>query len=287
MSRVIVVGISVGAIYGLLALGIVLVYKTTRVLNFAQGELGTFAVYIAWWLIERQNQPWAVGAVTAIIAVTAIGLAFERLVIWPNIDAPRSSLLIATVGLGLFLYGLEVGLFGTSPEFLMPPVGGCGIEVAGVCVTPIRLFALGVNLALGLGFLYLLKRTTFGLGVLAAADDPVTVRLMGIRLSRISMFAWGSAAALAAVSGLILVPAIGTFTPFALTLFFLRGLAAALLGGLTSLPGAFLGGLGIGIGEALLQEGFPTSAGIVEAGLFALVLVIILLRPQGLLGRAT
>ncbi|HEX9712020.1 MAG TPA: branched-chain amino acid ABC transporter permease [Actinomycetota bacterium] len=282
--QTLVVGISVGAIYGLLALGIVLVYKTTRVLNFAQGELGTFAVYIAWALITKSDWPWAAGALAAIFAVTAIGLAFERFVIRPNVDAPRLTLVIATVGLGLALYGLEVGIWGLSPQLLAPPVTGCGLDLANVCVPPVRLFAMGTTLALGLGLLLLLKRTTFGLGVLAAAHDPTTVRLMGVRLSHISMFAWGSAAALAALSGLILLPAIGTFTPFALTLFFLRGLAAALLGGLTSLTGAFIGGIAIGVLEAGLQNAFPTASGIVEAGLFGVVLAVLLLRPRGILG---
>jgi branched-chain amino acid transport system permease protein len=281
---IIIIGISVGSIYGLLALGVNLVFKTTRVLNLSLAEMGTFATYLAWQFVDQWGWPWAVGAPLAIAIVTGIGLLFERFVIRPNIDAPRLALVIATVGLGLLLYGLEIGIWGLSPQFLTSPLGNRGPDVFGVNIHPLRLLALILNVAIGLGLMMLLRRTTFGLGVLASAHDPVTIRLMGIRQSRISMFAWGGAAALAALTGLILLPAIGTFIPLDMTLKFPRILAASLLGGLTSLPGAFVGGLSIGVMEAFLQDQFPAASGEVELALFAVVLAVIMLRPRGLLG---
>ncbi|MFA5890711.1 MAG: branched-chain amino acid ABC transporter permease [Actinomycetota bacterium] len=286
MTRALVIGVSVGAIYGMLALGITLVYKTTRVLNFGLAEMGTFATYLTWQAVVRWHWPWVAGAPLAVLIVTLIGLAFERFVVRPNIDASRVSLLIATVGLSFLLFGLELGFWGPSPQLLPSPFRGSGPEILGVFVQPLRLFALGTTAVVGIGLMLLLKRTTFGLGVLAAAHDPITIRLMGVRLSRISMFAWGTSAALAAVTGIVLSPAVGTFFPFSLTFFFPRALAAALLGGLTSLPGAFVGGVAIGVLEASLQQAFPSTSGIVEAGLFAVVLSVLLLRPQGLLGKA-
>lgn len=286
MNETVVIGISVGAIYGLLALGICLVYKTTRVLNFGLAEMGTFATYIAWQCIVRWQMPWGIGALAGIATVTLIGLGFERFIVRPNIDASRVSLLIATIGLSLLLFGIEVGLWGNSPQLLPKPFRSAGPQILGVYVEPLRITALIFTAALGLGLVALLKRTTFGLGVLAAAHDPTTVRLMGVRVRHISMFAWGVSAALAGLTGIILSPAIGTFLPLSLTFFFPRALAAALVGGLTSLSGAFAGGMAIGLLEAGLQQVFPSTAGIVEAGLFGVVLAVLLFRPQGMLGRA-
>ncbi len=180
-----VLGIVEGGIYGLLAVGIVLVYRGSRVLNFAQGEIGTVALVVAWYLTTDRGYPWIVGAGAGILAAIAIGLAFERLVVRPMADSSRISVAVATVGLLLFLLALGFRVFGESPRTVPAPIAGLGLRVAGVIVSPTQLLSLAVTIAVGAALAVLLRKTDFGLGVLAAADDPTAVRLVGVSLSRV------------------------------------------------------------------------------------------------------
>lgn len=277
-------GLLLGGLYGLLAIGIVLVYKATRVLNFAQGEFGTFATYIAWALITKFKLPWVLGAFLALVAIGLIGFLIERFVIRPMLDGPKLSIAVATLGI-MSLFGFLELRWG--PRFLRPPIGGRGPHLFGIFVSPTKILVIMVALAVGGALFWFVKRTTFGLGLLASAEDPVAVRLMGIRLRHLSSFTWVTAAVLGGVAGILALTATGNFEAFAMTArFFVPALAAALLGGLTSLPGAFLGGISVGILQAVLRGAVPSVTGIEEAGAFAVLLAILLLRPQGLFGRA-
>lgn len=287
MTRTIVAGIVNGGIYGLIALGIVLVYKGSRVLNFAQGEFGTFALFVAWWLVDKRGMPWLVGAAAGVIVAVAIALFFERLVVRRMIDASRLSVAVATVGLFLLLIALEVVIWSESLLLLRPPLPGLGVRVLGFYVSPSAMLALGTVVLVGIGLAAFLRFTDFGLGVLAAAQDPVATRLVGVRLSRVSAFTWGAAGAIGAVSALLIEPIIGAFAPGSMTELFIRGLAAALVGGLTSLPGAFVGGILVGVLEALVQRQFiqSTFPGISAVMVMLLIIAVLLFRPGGVLAR--
>jgi len=282
-----VAGVVAGGIYGLLAVGIVLVYKGSRVLNFAQGELGTFALFVAWWFIDRNDFPWVAGAVLGVGASVAIALSFERLVVRRMVDASRLSVAVATVGLFLFLIALEAFVFSEALVVLGPPISGLGPKVFDFYVGPTSILSLVAVVAIAFGLAAFLRRTDFGLGVLAASQDPTMVRLVGVRLSRVSAFTWALAGGLGAVAALLIEPTIGVFAPGFMTQFFIRGLAAALLGGLTSLPGAFVGGLGVGLVEAFVGRAFVQSGvpGVRTMTVFALLVIVLLVRPAGLLGK--
>ncbi len=286
MIEAAVIGVVTGAIYGLIALGLVLVYKGTRVINFAQAEIGGAGLYLA-YICTSHGLPWGAAAVITIGAATLLGTGFERLIVRPMGSAPRLTIAVATVGLFFLLFSLEFYFFGQSPEFVAPPIAGRGIEVAGFFIGPMVLLSFAVIAALAAGLTAFLRYTDFGLAVLAAAQDATAVRLVGIRLGRVSMFTWGVAGGLSAVAALLIEPQIGTISPGAIgEPLFLGGLAAALLGGLTSLEGAFIGGVLVGVAQSeaqhlLLATGFPGIAAVV---LFAIVLLVLLLRPQGLLG---
>lgn len=288
MTQAIIVGLVSGGIYGLFALGVVLVYRGSGALNFAQGEIGTAGLFLAWWVVTDQGLPWILGALAAIVFGSLIGIGFERFVVRPMVGAGRVAVSIATVGLLGFLLAGEYQLFTASPRVLRGPVEGLGLEMAGAFVSPTQLIGLLVTVALGGGLAWFLKRTDFGLGVLAASQDPVTVRLVGVRVSRVSMFVWGTGAALGTIAALFVEPTIGVFQPgFGSSNLFLRGLAAAVVGGLTSLPGAFAGGLAVGLleevsGYLLIDSTIP---GVRVLTIFLLVLAVLVLRPQGLLGR--
>lgn len=288
MGQAIVSGLANGGIYALLAVGIVLVYKGSRVLNFAQGEMGTFGLFIAFWLIDVIHLPWFVGALGAIAVVGLIGFSFERIVVRNMGDAPRLSVAVATIGLLLLLFALELKLFGPSPRLLPPPFSGLGYEVFGFFISPTQIMALLTAVGLGIALAAFLRRTDFGLGVLAASQDGIATRLVGIRLGRVSSFTWTIAGAISAMAALLIAPTIGIFAAGFMTGLFVRALAAALLGGLTSLPGAFIGGVVVGVVEAVVGQRFVQSTfpGIQSVSVMVVIVLVLLLRPRGLFVRA-
>jgi branched-chain amino acid transport system permease protein len=286
VEQVLASGIGTGAVYGLFALGLVLVYKATRVLNFAQAEVGTFATYLVWVLLVRAHLPWPFALLIVMLAAAAIGLAFERAVVRPLLYAPRLTLVVATVAASLFFGALELKLWGASPRILPSPFHGSGLHVAHVFLTPPRLAALVLTAAVGFGFAWFFRRTTFGLALLASAQDPVGVRLTGIRLRHLSAFTWAVSTVLGAAAGIVIALSLGAFAEFFMARLMLLGFAAAILGGMTSLPGALAGGLAVGVGEAVVSHYWISVPGLVEALTFGIIVVVLLVRPQGLLGRA-
>ncbi|HVL81605.1 MAG TPA: branched-chain amino acid ABC transporter permease [Actinomycetota bacterium] len=287
MGETLVIGIVNGAVYGLIALGIVLVYKGSRVLNFGQGELGTFGLFVTWWLVVKQGMPWGVGALAGVAAAVAVALAFERLVVRRMGDAPRLSVAVATVGLFLFLLAAEAVVWREPQVVLRPPFSGLGPKILGYFVSPTQILALVAVAGIGLALAAFLRATDFGLGVLAAAQDPTMVRLVGVPLSRVSAFTWGLAGALGAMAAILIGPIFGAFAPGFMTRIFIWGLAAALLGGLTSLPGAFVGGIAVGIFDSAVQRVFLTGSvpGVPSIALLLVILAVLLFRPSGLLGK--
>ena len=288
MSQALISGLANGGVYALLAVGIVLVYKGSRVLNFAQGEMGTFGLFIAFWLIDKQNLPWFVGWAGAIAVVALIGFTFERIVVRNMADASRLSVAVATIGLLLFLFALELKIFGPSPQIMPPPIAGLGFEIAGFFVSPTQIMALFTALGLGVALALFLRKTDFGLGVLAASSDPSATRLVGIRVSRVSAFTWTIAGAVSALAALLITPTIGIFSAGFMTALFVRGLAAALIGGLSSLTGAFIGGVAVGVIEAVVGQRFVQSTfpGIQSVAVMVVIVLILLVRPGGLAARA-
>lgn len=284
--QAIVLGLIAGSIYALIAAGITLVYKGSRVLNFAQAEVGTLTLYVTYWVSSKHHQPWILGALASVVAAIAIGLLFERVVIRPMLTAPRLTVAVATIGLFSFCLAVELGLFAGSVYLIPPPIAHGGVRLAGVFVSSSQWLALGVVAVVAAGLAAFLRFTDFGLAVQASADDPVAAQLMGTPRGRISAFTWGTAGGLSAIAVLLIEPTVGVLTPGAFAGLFIGGLTAALVGGLTSLPGAFVGGLVVGIAEAEVKAHIVTSAipSVQTTAMLVIVLAVLLLRPQGLLG---
>ena len=285
MTDVVVTGIAAGAVYGLFALGLVLVYKATKILNFAQAEIGSFATFVAWGLIASWKLPWLLGVVVALLVAAALGLTFERAVVRPLIDAPRLTLVVATIGMGLLLAGLEFKLWGASPRIMPSPFHGSGLHVGHVVLPPPRLLALALTAVAAGASAWFFRRTTFGLAILAAAQDVIGVRLTGIRLRHLSAFTWGVSSVVGALAGIVIALSLGAFAPTFLNGIMLLGFAAAVLGGMTSLPGALIGGIVVGVTQAVVSHYWISVPGLVEAVMFGAIVTVLLLRPRGLLGR--
>lgn len=287
MLQTLVLGLIAGVIYALIAVGITLVYKCSRVLNFAQAEIGTLALYWTWWISGEHHLPWVVGALVTVLFAVAVGLGFERFFIRPIATAPRVTLAVATIGLLAFMASVELALFAGSIKQVPNPLTHGGFRVAGVVVGPSQELALIVVTVVALALAAFLRFTDFGLGVLASADDPVAAQLMGVSRAKVSAFTWGVAGALSAIAALLNEPTVGALAPGVFAGLFIGGLTAALVGGLSSLPGAFVGGIAVGIIEAEIKAHavYPSVPDLQYLAMLAMVLLILLFRPQGLLGR--
>lgn len=305
----IALGIMNGAVFGLVALGLVLVYKGTRVFNFAQGEFGTLAAYFLFYALAA-NIPYGLAIIIAVAGLAAVGLIIERILIRPLMNAPRITLLVATIALALLAVGFEIIFFRIEPRSLdsiiaaVGPSGEpTGITVFDLSIEPQRLIALGVLLALGGVLAWFFSKTDLGLAVLATSQDAFATRVVGIGVERMSRFIWVTAAVLGAIAGILYVPLTGALTPAVMTAnILIPAFTAAVLGGMTSLPGAFVGGIVIGVVQTTalwagghfrvgsgdtaraLQEVVP---GVEQVSILLVLLVVLLARPAGLLGRET
>lgn len=282
------IGILQGAVYGLLAVGIVLVYKGVRVFNFAQGEFGTVAAFTTFLLFETLGLPMMVAAGGGLVAAILLGLVMERLVIRPLFDAPRITMLVATVGFALFVIAMTIVIAKPETKALSPIISGDLIIFMGVAIEPQQILVLFVLLALAISLALFFSRTNLGLAVLAVSQDPLATRIMGISVTNLSRFIWGFAAFLGGLAGILQggTPGYSIFPGFMTAQILVPAFTGAVIGGMTSLPGAFLGGLLIGAAQNLgvfyLGElGIPGES---ELTVFSLLLLVLLIRPRGLLG---
>src|SRR5437867_1473762 len=295
-----VFGVILGLVYGLLALGLVLIYKGTRTLNFAHPYQALLCAFLAWWLTARASfMPFAAGsrprfAVAAVVALALIalnGYGIEHDIIRRLRNAPRLVVLVVTIALAQGLLGIvtlvfnrnqrQTGQFRTLPAFVK-----WHFSIGSLVVTGAHIQVLLLVPALGLAFALFFKLTRFGVAVRAAAENADSARLLGISVDKVSSFTWVAGSLLAGLAGLMITVLRGSLDVATLsTGFLVRALAAALIGGLTSLPGAIVGGVAVGISEVMLQWRTNNRPGLPETMLFLVVIAVLLLRPGGLFGQ--
>ena len=289
LSSAFVIGIISGGVYALVALGLVLVYKASGVFNFAQAEFGTVAVYCAYMAYDYADLPYFVAIALGLVAGVVMGLLTERLIVRPLFEAPRVTLLVATAGVALLAIGIEFWRFNDPPIRVLAPISteANRITILDIQISDQRLVILAV-LAVTAGALTAFFRSPWGLAVLAASQEPTAAELVGVSVRRVSSLTWGLAAGLGALAGLLTAP-ISNFAPGFLTSgasgALIPGFTAAVIGGMTSLPGAVVGGLAIGLIESLGGLGaFDAVPGARSVLVFSALLLVLLVRPQGLLG---
>ena len=290
LIQALVIGLITGAGYGLVALGLVLVHKSSGVFNFAQGEFGTVAVYTLYRVHDRLGIPLIPAMVLGLAASVAMALGTERIIVRRLFDAPRVTLLVATAGVSLLAISLELWLGEARLRFIQPALGGLShVKIFDVQVSDQRMLVLGalVLLAVLLGLFF--SRTNLGLAILAVSQEPVATELMGISVRRLSSFIWGLTGLLAGIAGMLTAPVVGSFGPGFLTFnALIPGFTAAVLGGMNSLPGAFVGGVVVGVAQSLAvtSPAFHSIPGAGSVMVFVLLLAVLTVRPQGLLGKA-
>jgi branched-chain amino acid transport system permease protein len=287
----VVTGLAAGAAYALVAVGVVLIFKGTKALSVAQGEIGAFGYFFGLRWSDRGvpglgwHPPLFADLVIAAVVGALLGLLIERLIMRPLVQRPPLDGLIATLGVALFLALLEKEIFGTATQFAPSPVGEWRVVVLGATLTAERIVALGLAAVVALAIYLFFTRTKFGLAVLATTGDPTVARLLGVKVTQVYRFVWVTAGALSGLAAALLGPAFGGLTPFDMTKFALRALAGAVIGGLDSVWGAIIGSLLIGVLEAVVG-GQVGARGAANVAVLALVIATLVVRPQGLLGTS-
>jgi branched-chain amino acid transport system permease protein len=277
-------GLSTGAVYALVALGLALIYRSTRILNFAHGDMTTAGTFVAFILLGL-HAPFPIAALAAIVfgAALAMGFYFGILVPAQRREATQLGQIILTLGLGLILQGGVAYFGGTEPQSFPFPLSEFKVySFPGVKVSQLSLGTLGISLLCCILFYLLVQKTRIGLAMRAASENLQAAQTLGIPTRRVLAFSWGLAAALGVLAGLFLAPAL-LLDPFFMLEPFLKGFAAAILGGLNSLPGAIVGGLILGVAEA--WTGGFISIAFKNSFAFLVIIVVLLLRPEGLLGE--
>jgi branched-chain amino acid transport system permease protein len=289
-------GLAVGCVYGLVALGFVLIYKASGVFNYAQGAMVLFAALATARLAE--HVPLVLAVVAALVLMIALAWLVERLVLRPLVNQSGATLLMATLGISIFLEGFGQAVWGNDIYRIDlglpkdPMIVGVHLFEGGVLVSREDLVAASVVAALVLALSLFFQKTTTGRALRAVADDHLAAQSIGIPLNRIWVIVWSVAGFVALIAGLVWGSKLGV--QFSLSQVALKALPVAILGGLTSIPGAIVGGLIIGVGEKFadvflgqaLARWFNLEGGGIEQWFaYVLVLAFLLVRPEGLFGE--
>jgi branched-chain amino acid transport system permease protein len=280
----VVSGLAQGSIFASLALALVLIYRATDVLNFAQGEMATFTTYVAWSLMDHGLSFWPAFAVTLVVAFIG-GAAVERTLIRPVEHRPEIVIVIITIGLLIALNGLTGWIWGPEVKVFDSPFSLRTIDVGGVIISLEDLGVLAVCLV-SVAFLWAFFRfTTLGLVMRAVANSQDASRLQGVRVGWMLALGWGLAAVLGAVAGMMAAPAL-TLSPNLMLVVLIYAFAAAVLGGIDSPVGAVVGGLALGVMINLLGAYVDFIGGELRLpAALTVLLLVLLVRPQGLFGH--
>ena len=277
-------GLASGAIYASLALALVLIYQTTNVVNFAQGEMATFTTYVAWTMMHHGLSYWPAFVLTLLIAFGG-GVTVERVLIRPVEHRPEIVIVILTIGLFIAINGLVGWVFGPEVKAFDSPFPNRSVVLGGVSISVQDIGTFGVCLGTVVALWLFFRLTTLGLAMRAVAFNPDASRLMGVRVGWMLALGWGFAAVLGAIAGMMAAPTV-FLDPDMMLVVLIYAFAAAVLGGIDSPVGAVVGGLMIGVVINLLgayvnfvgQElRLPTA--------LTVLLIVLVIRPSGLFGR--
>ncbi len=285
LAQLIVSGLAAGSLYALMALGLVLIYKTTDIVNFGYGDMTMFSTFIAYAMLTWYGLPFWVAFLGAIMAGFLLGALVDRAILRPAKDAPVVSLLIATLGIGMMLEAIAGWIFGYDTKPFPYAIKGMPLFLGEVVIRRHDLLVFAVAAAIGLSLFAMFKFTDIGIAMRATAQNRRAARLMGISADRISSLRWAMGVGIGAVAGVLIAPIV--FLDLTrMILVMIKAFAAAVLGGFTSLPGAVLGGLMLGVIENLVSGYLPPMlAPLKTTFVFVLIILVLAIRPRGLLGE--
>ena len=283
LGQLIIEGLVVGFCYSLIALAMVIIYKTSEVLNFAQGELAMVATFFAYAVISSYKVPFVPAFFLTIAFSFVLGAAIYYCFLKPAKDPTLLGLIIITLGAERLLYGIASWIWGPDPKPFPAPVSDTSVyKIGGVVVSHLNVLTVAVAASLVILLALFFRFTRLGVAMKATSQNANAAELMGIRTKRIFAFTWGLSAAIGAVAGMLMAPIYGLNVNMMMDPL-LKGFAAAVLGGMTSLPGCVLGGCLLGVIENLVGGYVSTAFKSVVA--FVVIVLVLCIRPSGILGK--
>ncbi len=283
ITELVIGGIASGCLYGLIAIAVVLVLQATDIPNFAQGEMAMFSTFFAFWLLHDNGLSWWLAGGLALGFAAMLGVIVQQAIIRPLLGAPTLNAVIATLGVNIALHSLAGLIWGHETNVYPTPLEGLrGFRLFGVNVAAESAVTILVSVAMIVAFTLTLRYTRAGIALRAASQNQTVARLMGIPIHRTFAMAWAMGSVAGAVAGLLVAPIVFLDVNMMGPLL-IKGFAGAVLGGLSSLGGVFVGGLLLGVIENLM--GAYVSGSFSEALSFLLIIVVLIVAPQGIFGR--
>lgn len=279
IGRLVLSGLSIGSIYALVGLGYVLIFKSTGVLNLAQGEIMLVGAYLTFTFVD-QGLTFGLGLALALGCTVLLSLGIERVFLRSMIGEPIFSVVMLTIGLSVFLRGLVGLVWGQDEQVLQVPFFGTMLMVGGLSLSLGNLIVIFTTLVLIAAFAFFYRFTRYGTAMRATASDQDTAMVMGVSVGQVVAVSWGVASLVAVIGGVSLV-GFSLLKP-ELSLFAIKALPAVVLGGLDSVVGAILGGLILGIAENLTGGYLGGTAK--EAAGYVILLLVLMIKPYGLFG---
>jgi len=276
-AQILISGVALGCVYGLVALSFVLIYKATETVSFMQGELLMTGAFGALGLHLGAGWPLGAAALAAVAGVALLGAVFERAALRRAVGRPHLVAVLLTFGLGLMLRGTVASVPAAAQETYRLPVAIDVVQLGPLTLATGQLLVIGATVLIAVGLALFFRTTRVGLALRALSEDARIAALMGVPVARMHTLAWALGAGLAALAGLLLAPI--TFIHLNMGLIALKAFPAAVLGGLTSLPGALAAGIFLGVAEAL--AGLALPEGVKDVVPYVLLMLGLLLFPRG------
>jgi branched-chain amino acid transport system permease protein len=279
-------GISLGSLYALIAIGYTMVYGILRLINFAHGDIFMMAMYFAYYGILIFSLPWYLSFPIAVILTTIMGLSIDQVAYKPLRNAPRISALISAIGVSFLLENLSTVVFGGRPKgFQHPALFSKMFDIGGIKIQSIVFITPVFTVILLFALSYLIYWTKQGMAMRAVSKDFETARLMAIDVNKIVALTFAIGSALAACGGILWALRYPAVFPLVGMVPGLKAFIAAVLGGIGSIPGAMIGGFLLGLLEIMIVAFYPELSGYRDAYAFVILLVILLIKPTGIIGE--
>ncbi|KMO38132.1 ABC transporter permease [Methylobacterium variabile] len=285
LLQLVVNGLIVGALYGVVAMSFVLIYKASQVVNFAQGEFLLIGAWVCWWLLTTYQLPFLVGMLVTFAFMLVFGIALQVVVLRPLIGEPIISVIMVTIGLSIFFQALCKWLFGVFAQPFPPIFSTQAVSILGLEIQTVYLMSLGISVAMMAGFAWFFRYSKHGLAMRATAFNQQVAQSLGISVRNVFALAWAISAVVSSVAGIVVGIVNGVSS--ALSLYGIKVFPAVILGGLDSVVGAVIGGLVIGVLENVAQyvDGQYLHWGnLYEIVPFYVLVVILMIKPYGLFG---
>jgi branched-chain amino acid transport system permease protein len=288
LLQLMVNGLIVGALYGVVAMCFVLIYKASQVVNFAQGEFVLIGAWACWWLVSSMKLPFWVGFPVCLVFMAALGVLMQVVVLRPLIGEPVISIVMVTIGMSIFFQALLKWMFGVFVQPYPQVFATKSVNILGLNVETAYLMSLGISVLIMAGFAYFFKFSRMGLAMRATAFDQQAAQSMGVSVKQVFAISWAISAVVSALAGVVVGLVSGVSASVATV--GVKVFPAVIVGGLESIIGAVLGGIIIGLLEGLAQyfdSEYLHFGNLITVAPFYAMLIILLIKPYGLFGTKT